>query len=278
MADTPDHLLPVLLTPAEKRTLDLLGDWPWVTPPHVGTLLGVGPARCAQLLRRLQRRSLVAAVSVAGRRRQVLTDRGLALLARRDRTAVGAARQRWSATPLNPKAPVSWRNVTGTASRQLLRHLAHTTAVQWFAAVLAAQARSRGWDLIQFDPPRRAARYFRHYDRLHSVRPDAFGVLQEAGATWPFFLEWERRAIRPTTMAARLAPVLPLLCRAAADGRPRRSAGRVDRVRRRPGRHSLPARGTGGPGPRPDHRAPVGQPPPGPGAGRSPLGRPGARR
>ena len=216
VADTPDHLLPVLLTPAEKRTLDLLGDWPWVTPPHVGTLLGVGPARCAQLLRRLQRRSLVAAVSVAGRRRQVLTDRGLALLARRDRTAVGAARQRWSATPLNPKAPVSWRNVTGTASRQLLRHLAHTTAVQWFAAVLAAQARSRGWDLIQFDPPRRAARYFRHYDRLHSVRPDAFGVLQEAGTTWPFFLEWERRAIRPTTMAARLAPY----CRYYAAPRP----------------------------------------------------------
>ncbi len=26
--------------------------------------------------------------------------------------------------------------------------------------------------------------------------------------TWPFFLEWERRAVRPTTMAARLAPYL----------------------------------------------------------------------
>lgn len=206
VADTPDHLLPVVLTAVEKRTLDLLGDWPWVTPPHVGALLGMGPSRRAQLLHRVQRLGLATAASVAGRRRLVLTDRGLALLARRDRTALGAARQRWSATPFNPTAPVSWRNVTGTASRQLLRHLTHTTAVQWFAAVLAAQARSRGWDLIQFDPPRRAARYFRQHDRLHSVRPDAFGVLQEAGTTWPFFLEWERRAIRPTTMAARLAP------------------------------------------------------------------------
>ena len=26
--------------------------------------------------------------------------------------------------------------------------------------------------------------------------------------TWPFFLEWERRAVRPVTMAARLAPYL----------------------------------------------------------------------
>ena len=206
VADTPDHLLPVLLTPAEKRTLDLLGDWPWVTPPHLRALLGVGPARCGQLLRRLQRRSLVAAVSVTGRRRLVLTDRGLGLLARRDRTAVGAARQRWSAAPRDPARPLSWRNVTGTASRQLLRHLTHTTAVQWFVATLAAQARLWGWDLVELAPPRRAARYFQYHERLHSVRPDAFGVLQGAGTTWPFFLEWERRAIRPTTMAARLVP------------------------------------------------------------------------
>ena len=206
VAETPDHLLPALLTPAEQRTLDLLWDWPWLTPPHLGALLGVGPARCAQLLRRVQRLGLAAAVSVAGQRRWVLTDRGLALLARRDRTAVGPARQRWSAAPRDPARPLSWRNVTGSASRQLLRHLAHTAAVQWFAAVLAAQAHSRGWDLIQLDPPRRAARYFRLHDRLHSVRPDAFGCLQGDQTTWPFFLEWERRAIRPTTMAARLAP------------------------------------------------------------------------
>ena len=205
---TPDYLLPVLLTAAEKRTLDLLFDWPWLTPGHVGALLGVGPARCAQLLQRVQRLDLATAVSIAGRRRLVLTDRGLALLARRDRTAVGAARQRWSAAPRDPAQPLSWRNVTGSASRQLLRHRAHTAAVQWFAAALAAQARSRGWGLVQLDPPRRAARYFRHHDRLHSVRPDAFGLLEGAGTTWPFFLEWERRAIRPATMVARLAPYL----------------------------------------------------------------------
>ena len=62
--------------------------------------------------------------------------------------------------------------------------------------------------MAQLDPPRRASRYFHHDGRLHSVRPDAFGVLRRGHETLPFFLEWERRAVRPVTMAARLAPYL----------------------------------------------------------------------
>ena len=40
------------------------------------------------------------------------------------------------------------------------------------------------------------------------MRPDASGVLRWGKETVPFFLEWERRAVRPVTMAARLAPYL----------------------------------------------------------------------
>ena len=40
------------------------------------------------------------------------------------------------------------------------------------------------------------------------MNPDAFGVLKRNGTEWPFFLEWERRAVRPATMAQRLAPYL----------------------------------------------------------------------
>ena len=58
------------------------------------------------------------------------------------------------------------------------------------------------------DPPRRASRYFRHGDSRRSIHPDAFGVLRKEGRTWPFFLEWERRAVRPATMSERLAPYL----------------------------------------------------------------------
>ena len=197
-----------MLGPAEKRTLDVLSDWPWITPAHLGELLGVKRSRLSELLQRLGGLGLVAHAAFDGHRRLALTDRGLGLLARRDRTAVGAARQRWSVTPLDREAPLTWRNVSGARSRQLLRNIEHTDAVHWFGAVLARQTRAQGWDVVQLDPPTRASRYFRHHGRLHSVRPDAFGVLRRGITTWPFFLEWERRAVRPVTMAARLAPYL----------------------------------------------------------------------
>ena len=206
--DVPACLLPALLKPVEKRALDLLSDWPWLQPAHLGQLMGVGRTRLYQVLERLRELELVMAVDAEGRRCLALSDRGLAVLARRDRTAVGLARQRRSAAPVKPEVPLTWRNVHGSRSRQLLRNLEHTQAVHWFLAVLANQSRNQGWEVVQFDPPRRASRFFRHDDRLHSVRPDAFGVLKRDGKEQPFFLEWERRAVRPVTMAARIAPYL----------------------------------------------------------------------
>ena len=204
---TPDWLLPALLKPAEKRLLDLLSDWPGIAPEHVRELLGVSRRRLYEAIAPLSRAGLVTRVVMEGRR-LALSDRGLALLARRDRTSVGAARKRWSVEPIDPGAHVVWRNVSGRRSRQLLRNLEHTAAVHGFVAALAKQSRSLGWDLAQLDPPMRAARHFRHRDRPRSVHPDAFGVLCRGSTTWPFFLEWERRAVRPSTMAARLAPYL----------------------------------------------------------------------
>ena len=206
--DVPACLLPSLLKPAEKRALDLLSDWPWLQPSHLGQLMGVGRTRLYQVLERLRELELVMAVDTEGHRCLALSARGLAALARRDRTVVGLARQRWSAVPVKPEVTLTWRNVHGSRSRQLLRNQDHTQAIHWFLAVLANQTRSQGWQAIQFDLPRRASRFFRHEDRLHSVRPDAFGVLRRDGEERPFFLEWERRAVRPTTMAARIAPYL----------------------------------------------------------------------
>ena len=201
-----DWLLAARLKPSEKRALDLIGDWPWLRPDHLAALLGVARRRVSQLTAGLGRLDLVTAPRIDGRRRLALSDRGLALGARRDRASVGAARKRWSATPLNPEAPFGWRNLRGRRTRQLLRHLVHTESVHQFLAVLADQARSRGGELIQLDPPHRASRYLRLQGTLYSVQPDAFGVLRCEGRDQPFFLEWERRAIRPSTMAAKLAP------------------------------------------------------------------------
>ena len=204
----PDHLLPALLKSTEKRCLDLLSDWPWMTPAHLGGVLEVKRSRISQLLQRLTSLGLVIEDVVEGRRRLILSDLGLSVLARRDRTSVGAMKKRWSASLTDPDRAATWRNVSGARARQLLRNIQHTDAVHWFIAVLARQARSRGRELAQLDSPGRASRYFRYAERLHSVRPDAFGLLHNGQAIWPFFLEWERRAVRPVTMAARIAPYL----------------------------------------------------------------------
>ena len=205
--NTPGWLLPALLKPAEKRVLDLLHDWPGIAPDHARGLLGVSRARLHEIMAPLFEAGLVGRIAIAGRR-LALTDRGLALLARRDRTSVGAARKRWSVDPIDAGASLVWRNVSGRRTRELLRNVEHTTAVHAFMSSLAKQARSMGWDLAQLDPPLRASRYFRHPGGLRSVNPDAFGILRRNDTTWPFLLEWERRAVRPATMAERLAPYL----------------------------------------------------------------------
>ena len=68
---------------------------------------------------------------------------------------------------------------------------------------------SPGYRVSQVSPPHHAARYFRYRGRLRSIHPDAFAASCGLGAgSYPFFLEWERRALNPSTMAARLAPYL----------------------------------------------------------------------
>ena len=203
----PDWLLPALLRPAGKLALDLVSDWPWIAPRHLRMLMGVSQGRLSQVLLPLAGAGLIERVSRQGRR-LVLTDRGLALLARRDRASVGVARKRWSASATDPRKTRVWRNVSGRRSRQLLRNIEHTAAVHSFLAAMTTQAAFLEWQVVQLDPPRRASRYFRHGDRMRSVNPDAFGLLRKDGTHWPFFLEWERRAVRPSTMSARLAPYL----------------------------------------------------------------------
>ena len=204
---TPDWLLPALLKPAEKRLLDLISDWPGIAPGHARGLLGVSRARLYEIMAHLSEAGLVGRVAIEGRR-LALTDRGLALLARRDRASVGAARRRWSVESVDPGLPLRWRNVSGRRTRQLLRNVEHTAAVHAFMSALAKQARSLGWELAQLAPPFRASRYFRYAGGLRSVNPDAFGLLRRNNTMWPFFLEWERRAVRPSTMSERLAPYL----------------------------------------------------------------------
>ena len=161
-----------------------------------------------RLVRTLEGFGLVESFALDGRRRLAASDRGLVLLAKRDRTSVGLSKERFSVALRELTEPLHWRNVVGRRTRQLLRNLEHTDGVHAFLAELLTKVRTEGWEVTQLDPPHRSSRYFRSWGRRYAIHPDAFGVLHKGGLVQPFFLELERRAVRPATMEARLAPYL----------------------------------------------------------------------
>ena len=208
-ARIPDYLLPAALKPADKRVLDRLSDWPWITHADLGGMMELSPSGVSKLVSRLTRLGLVTSAPLDGRRRLALSRRGLALLARRDRASVSTAIRKWSAEPDSGGAVSCWRDVPGARSRPLARTIEHSQAVHRFMADLARQAaRNRGFSVLQVSPPHHSTRYFPHRGRLRSVHPDGYGAVRVGDKTIPFFLEWERRALNPSTMAARLAPYL----------------------------------------------------------------------
>ena len=205
----PDYLLPAVLKPAAKWMLDRLSDWPWITLQDLAGLLELSESHVSGVCLRLTRLGLVSRVSLNGRKRLVLSRRGLALLARRDRASVSTAVRRWSAEPDDGRPVSCWRDVPGARSRPLVRTIEHTQAVHRFMADLVRQAKLYpGFQVIQVSPPHHSTRYFPHRGRLRSVHPDGFGAARVGAKTIPFFLEWERRALNPSTTAARLAPYL----------------------------------------------------------------------
>ena len=214
----PDHMLPALLKPAEKRTLDLLSDWPWLALDDLAGLLGLVRTRTYEIAAALQGFGLVTRVP-AGGRRLTLTDQGLAMLARRDRAAVGGARKRWSAAPRDAG---DWRSVSGRRSRQLLRNMEHTGAVHGFMAALARQARELGWETCPARPatPRlpplpalrrdalRPPRRLRHpapgeprLALLPGVGAPGRAPGDDGGTGWPPTCATTRRTAPPTTTA-----------------------------------------------------------------------------
>ncbi|MDE2844453.1 MAG: replication-relaxation family protein [Chloroflexota bacterium] len=207
--DVPNHLLPVLLNPADKRLLDCLADWPWATVEDLCAFLDLSDSRVWRMAARLEDLGLVARGALGGKRRLALGERGLTLLARRDRASVSTALRRWSVQDDDGETASHWRDVPGARSRPLARAIEHTDGVHQFLGALLRQAKETpGCRAVQVSPPHHSTRYFRHRGNLRSVHPDAFGVVRAGGKTLPFFLEWERRAVHPSTMADRLAPYL----------------------------------------------------------------------
>ena len=203
-----DYCGVISLSAAEQRALDLIGDWPWLRIDHLADLLNCGQRRSRHVLNALTRHELVVGHRVDGRSRLGLSYDGIVHIARSDRAAVGTAKQRWSVEPQDSVRSFGWRNIVGARSRQLLRHLKHTEAVHRFVSQVAKQASESGHEFTQLDPPHRASRYFRFQGAVRSIHPDAYFEMRTSYGRQAFFLEYERRADRPSTMRDRLAPYL----------------------------------------------------------------------
>ena len=142
----------------------------------------------------------------------------------------------------------TWRNIEVRRSRLLARHLTHTSSVHRFLARMAEQARSRGWQLRQMDPPHRAVRHFRHLNQLRSIHPDAFGVLHAEDKSIAFFLQLGTPGRAAGDDGGATGAVPPVLFRAPSRGRPWRRASGLHRLRRPFGRGPVPRRGAPGVG------------------------------
>ena len=205
----PIQLLPVTLEPREKEVMDTLAEWSWLSSADLRGLMNIRTTpRLSQLTRRLRALGLLHVSRAGGRVRLNLSDRGFGPLALRDRTSHRDLKKRLSVEARKPKAGRNWENVSGSVSRQLLRHLTHTEAVHRFVAALASGARSQGITVIQLDPPSRASRYFRDGSTGRSVLPDAFSLLGRADRKCALFLEYERRSVHASTMPDKLGPYL----------------------------------------------------------------------
>ena len=206
-SDISDPMLPLFVRPAEKRALDLISDWPWISLQELAGLMGVAPQRASQLVNPLEGFGLAARLQEAGRR-LALTDRGLSLLARRDRTSVGVAKKRWSVAPEDTKGSFEWRNVTGRRTRQLLRNIEHTAAVHGFLP--RCPCRRRCWGGRSSRSTRRAGPPATSGTTTGCApsTPTPSASCARAGPTGPSSWSGERRAVRPSTMSDRLAPYL----------------------------------------------------------------------
>ena len=79
----PDPILSALLKPPEKRALESVFDWPWISHKGLAGLLGVSGSRVAQLVNTLVRFELLISSNDSDGR-LVLSDGGLAILTRRE--------------------------------------------------------------------------------------------------------------------------------------------------------------------------------------------------
>jgi len=192
------------LTPAEKRTLDLITDHPMIPREHLARWLGVSEGRVSQMLHNLVNAwSLVERMGKRGDVRYTLSEEGIRYVTHRDRAQLPTTRGIWSMELTTDKH--GRRRRLGHRIETWARQTRHADGVTWFLSELAAEARATADSELTWSIP--TAKTDRAFNWGESaIAPDAVGLLIADGLHIPFYLEHELRARHPKGVLARLRP------------------------------------------------------------------------
>ena len=192
------------VSPAEKRTLDLITDHPMIPRKHLALWLGVSEGRVSQMMRNLgDTWGLVERRGKRGDTRYTLSAEGIRYVTHRDRAQLPTTQGIWS-TDLTTDKQDRRRHV-GHRIETWARQTKHADGITWFLSKLEAETREDPDSELQWSVP--TARSDRAYNWGDSaIAPDAVGHLVAGGLHVPFYLEHELRARHPRGVIARLRP------------------------------------------------------------------------
>ncbi len=192
------------VSPAEKRTLDLITDHPMIPREHLARWLGVSEGRVSQMMHSLVNIwGLIERHGKRGDARYTLSDEGVRYVTHRDRVELPTTRGIWS-TAITTDKQGRKRHV-GHRIETWARQTKHADGITWFLSKLQAETRADPDSELQWSVP--TARSDRAYNWGDSaIAPDAVGHLLAGGLHVPFYLEHELRSRHPKGVIARLGP------------------------------------------------------------------------
>ena len=194
------------ISPAEKRTLDLITDHPMISRGHLALWLGVSEGRVSQMMHSLvDNWGLVEQRGRRGDTRYTLSAEGIRYITHRDRAQLPTTQGIWS-TALTTARQGRRRHV-GHRVETWARQTKHADGITWFLSKLEAETRADPHSELLWTVP--TARSDRAYNWGQSaIAPDAVGKMTAEGLQIPFYLEYELRARHPEGVIARLSPYM----------------------------------------------------------------------
>ena len=192
------------VSPAEKRTLDLIIDHPMIPREHLAIWLGVSEGRVSQMMRSLVNTwGLVERRGKRGDARYTLSAEGIRYVTHRDRAQLPTTRGIWSTALTTDKQ--GRRRHVGHRIETWARQTKHADGITWFLSKLQAEARADPHSELEWSVP--TARSDRTYNwGDYAIAPDAIGQMVAEGLRIPFYFEHELRARHPRGVKARLRP------------------------------------------------------------------------